>query len=85
MISQGVSRLTEAQQGLPLEVAVIVIWTALFGLSADLGLQKGMPEAQGLKEYTPGAFALLAGGSTVLASFRVLGPRAFASAKRAED
>jgi hypothetical protein len=33
MISQGVHRLTEAQQGLSLNVAVIVLWTALFGLS----------------------------------------------------
>ncbi len=46
MISQDVSRLTEAQQDPSLDMAVIVIWAALFGLSTYLGLQKGMPEAR---------------------------------------
>ncbi len=38
MTSQGISRLTGAQQGLSLDVAVIVIWSAPFDLSAYLGL-----------------------------------------------
>lgn len=46
MTSQGVSRLTGAQQGLSLDVAGIVIWSVLFDLSAYLGLQKGIPEAR---------------------------------------
>jgi hypothetical protein len=47
MISQGVSRLTEAQQGLSLNMAVISCSGLRCSASAaNLGLQKGMHEAR---------------------------------------
>lgn len=64
MISEGVAELTGASRGLGLDLAIIVVWTALFGTSVYLGLQKGLKVLANINVFLAlglGIFILIAG------------------------
>ena len=64
IVSQGIAELTTLQEGLGLNIGIILAWTALFGVSVFLGLRKGLKRLADLNVYLAlalGAFILIAG------------------------
>lgn len=64
MISEGLGELTGITQGITLDAGIIVVWTAIFGISAYLGLQKGLKRLSDLNVYLAlalGVFIIVAG------------------------
>lgn len=64
IVAEGVAALTPVTQGITLNVAIIVVWTAIFGASVFLGLQRGLKRLADLNVYLAlglGIFILLAG------------------------
>ncbi|WP_207894371.1 BCCT family transporter [Tamaricihabitans halophyticus] len=64
VVSASISSVTGVERGVALDIAVIVAWTALFGASVFLGLQKGLKRLANLNVWLAGAlgvFILIAG------------------------
>lgn len=64
ILAEGVAALTPIAQGLSLNVGIIVVWTAIFGVSVFLGLQKGLKRLADINVYLAlglGIFILVAG------------------------
>ncbi|WP_079529454.1 BCCT family transporter [Halobacillus hunanensis] len=69
MISQGVSELLGIPRSVTLDAVIIVIWTGLFGLSAFLGLKKGIKLLADVNMYLAlilGAFVFLFGATVFI-------------------
>lgn len=58
VIAEGVGELTPLSTGLALDIGIILVWTALFGVSAYLGLQKGIRRLANLNVFLALALAL---------------------------
>ncbi|SFE39155.1 betaine/carnitine transporter, BCCT family [Actinopolyspora alba] len=64
MVSGGLAEITPLRPGMVLDVAVIVVWTLLFGVSVFLGLQKGLRRLADINIWLAfglGAFILVMG------------------------
>lgn len=64
ILAEGVAALTPIAQNLTLDIGIIVVWTAIFGVSVFLGLQKGLKRLADINVYLAlglGLFILVAG------------------------
>lgn len=64
VVSEGVAELTPISEGLGLNIGITVLWTALFGASVYLGLQRGLKRLANINVYLAlalGVFILIAG------------------------
>ncbi|GAB3289784.1 BCCT family transporter [Parasphingorhabdus pacifica] len=64
VVSEGLATLLPVDKGLVLDVAIILVWTGLFGCSVFLGLQKGLKRLANINVWLAfglGAFLLVAG------------------------
>lgn len=64
VVSEGISTLTSVQKGPLLDIGIVVVWTALFGTSVFLGLQKGLKRLADINVWLAfglGAFILVVG------------------------
>lgn len=69
VVSEGVSTLLPVQKGVLLDVVVIAVWTALFGVSVFLGMQKGLKRLADINvwlAFVLGAFILVVGPTVFL-------------------
>lgn len=67
LVSEGIAAMTPLEKGTPLDIGIIVVWTALFGGSVFLGLEKGLKRLANFNVWLAfglGAF-ILAMGPTV--------------------
>ena len=67
IVSEGVAELTPLSPGTGLDIAILVAWTSLFGVSVYLGLQRGLKRLAQLNVWLAGALGafLLIAGPTV--------------------
>ncbi|MPY85782.1 MAG: BCCT family transporter, partial [Actinophytocola sp.] len=67
IVSEGVAELTPLSPGTGLDIAILVAWTLLFGVSVYLGLQRGLKRLAQLNVWLAGALGafLLIAGPTV--------------------
>lgn len=64
VVSQGLATLTPLTPGTGLNIAILVVWTLIFGASVYLGLQRGLRRLANINVWLAGAlglFLLLAG------------------------
>ncbi len=64
VVSQGLAALTPLQPGAGLDIAILVVWTLIFGASVYLGLQRGLRRLANINVWLAaalGVFLLLAG------------------------
>ncbi|WP_433872680.1 BCCT family transporter [Saccharopolyspora sp. CA-218241] len=69
VVSEGVATLFPIEKGLLLDIGIIVVWTALFGVSVFLGLQKGLKRLADVNVWLSfglGAFILIVGPTVFL-------------------
>lgn len=58
VVSDSISSVTGMEKGAVLDIGVIVVWTALFGASVFLGLQRGLKRLANINVWLAGALGL---------------------------
>ncbi|WP_343231416.1 BCCT family transporter [Saccharopolyspora ipomoeae] len=69
LVSEGIAAMTPLEKGTPLDIGIVVVWTALFGVSVFLGMQKGLKRLADVNVWLAlvlGVFILVVGPTVFL-------------------
>ncbi|MEV4732599.1 BCCT family transporter [Saccharopolyspora sp. NPDC049426] len=69
LVSEGIASMTPLEKGTPLDIGIVVVWTALFGVSVFLGMQKGLKRLADINVWLAlglGLFILVLGPTVFL-------------------